>query len=170
MSEFTPDEICRLRELLDIEEIRKLGLLYSQLQDHGYLDRLAEIFTADAVCEFGPYGVWEGRETIRANYATVQIDLGGQPFAALHANAHHWIEMTAPGAAVGRRYLLDMLTTCAPEQNPLLWLGVYDEAYRKEGGAWKISRCSLQFLWPQRHLTPEFAAEFPPRAPAQPND
>jgi hypothetical protein len=166
MSEFTPEEIRRLRELLDIEEIRKLGLLYSQLQDHGQLDRLAALFTADAVCEFGPYGVWHGRETIRANYAQVQIDLGGQAFAALHANAHHWVEMTGPGQAVGRRYLLDMLTTRAPGENPLLWLGLYDEAYLKEDGVWRIARCSLQFLWPERHLSPGFSLEFPPRSPA----
>ena len=166
MSEFTPDEILRLRELLEVDAIRKLGLLYSQLQDHGYLDRLAEIFTVDAVCEFGPYGVWRGRQTIRDNYARVQVDLGGQPFAALHANAHHWVELTSPSTAVGRRYLLDMLTTRAPEQNPLLWLGIYDETYRKEEGTWKISRCSLQFLWPQRHVTPEFSEEFPPRPAA----
>lgn len=166
MTAFTPEEIRRLRELLDIEDIRKLGLLYSQLQDHGQLDRLAEIFTADAICEFGPYGLWQGRETIRANYAQVQAGLGGGPFAALHANAHHWVELTGPDRAVGRRYLLDMLTARAPDENPLLWLGIYDEDYRKEEGRWKIARCSLQFLWPQRHLSAGFSTEFPPRPSA----
>jgi hypothetical protein len=166
VTDFSPEEIRRLRELLEIEEIRKLGLLYSQLQDHGQLDRLAAIFTADAVCEFGPYGEWHGRDTIRANYAQVRIDFGGQPFFALHANAHHWVELTGPDQAVGRRYLLDMLTTRGPTENPLLWLGIYDEAYRKEDGCWKIARCSLQFLWPERHLSPGFSLEFPP-TPAQ---
>jgi len=162
MNDFSPDEIRRLRELLEMEDIRKLGLLYSQLQDHSQLDRAAAIFTEDALCEFGPYGAWQGRDTIRANYGQVLIDFGGQPFFALHANAHHWIELTGPGQAVGRRYLLDMLTTRGPTENPLLWLGIYDEAYRKEDGVWKIARCSLQFLWPERHLSPGFSIEFPP--------
>ena len=38
-----------LRRLLDTEDIRQLGLLYSQLQDHGYLERLVDIFTDDAI-------------------------------------------------------------------------------------------------------------------------
>jgi hypothetical protein len=164
MSDFTPAEIKRLRTLLDMEDIRKLGLLYSQLQDHAYLDRLADIFTEDALCEFGPYGVWQGRETIRRNYAQVQQDMGGQAFAALHANSHHWIEMTGPDTAVGRRYLLDLVTGRPKDEHPFIWLGLYDEAYRKENGAWKIARTSLQFLWPERHLTGDFPGEFPPRS------
>ena len=40
-----------------------------QAMDSGQIDALGDIFTEDAVCEFGPeYGNWEGRETIRANY------------------------------------------------------------------------------------------------------
>jgi hypothetical protein len=162
MSEFTAEEVQRLRNLLDVDDIKKLGLLYSQLQDHAYLDRLAAIFTEDAVCEFGPYGKWEGRETIRTNYAKVKQDMGGEAFAALHANSHHWVELTGPDTAVGRRYLLDLVTGRPKEEHPFIWLGLYDEAYRKENGTWKIARITLQFLWPERHLTGDFPGEFPP--------
>ena len=163
MSEFSAEEVRRLRELLEIEEIRKLGLLYSQLQDHGYLDRLLEIFTADALCQFGPYGEWRGVEEMRVNYAKVKQDMGGEAFAALHANSHHWVELTGPTTAVGRRYLLDLVLARPASEHPFLWLGLYDEEYRKEGGRWKIARTTLQFLWPERHLSGDFPGEFPPR-------
>ena len=43
-----------LADLLDIEGIRKLRLRYSYYLDALDLDALAGLFTADAVCEFGP--------------------------------------------------------------------------------------------------------------------
>ena len=72
MTDFTDGEIKELRELLEKEKIRKLKQLYSHLMDSHQIDALADIFTEDAVCEFGPeYGNWEGRETIRTNYKGV---------------------------------------------------------------------------------------------------
>ena len=162
--EFTAEEVKRLRTLLDIEDIRKLGLLYSQLQDHAYLDQLADIFTEDALCEFGPYGTWNGRQEIRENYAKVKEANGGSSFSALHANSHHWVEMTGPNPAVGRRYLLDLMTTRPKDQSPFIWLGLYDEEYRKVDGQWLIARTTLQFLWPEKHLTGDFPGTFPPKS------
>lgn len=166
MSEqFSADELGRLRKLLEIEDIRQLGVLYSQYLDHDYLEQLVELFAEDAVCEFGPYGVWKGRDTIYANYVEVERtsgdNPGSKPFQAMHASVNHWVELTGPDTAVGRRYLLDLLTNKAPEEHPFIWLAVYDEAYRKIDGVWKIQRSSLQFLWPQKHLAGDFPGRFP---------
>ena len=74
---FTDGEIKELRELLEKEKIRKLKQLYSHLMDSHQIDALADIFTEDAVCEFGPeYGNWEGRETIRTNYREEAVFAG----------------------------------------------------------------------------------------------
>jgi len=100
MSEFTADEVARLRERLEIEEIRKVRLLYSHLMDSHRIDELAELFTQDGVCVFGPFGRWEGRETIRTNFWKVE---GQQDtYRAIHNTCDHWLEMTGPDAAVGR--------------------------------------------------------------------
>jgi hypothetical protein len=40
--------------------------------------------------------------------------------------------------------------------NPLYWLGVYDEQYRRADGTWRISKQSLNFVWPQRMLNDGF--------------
>ena len=160
MSEFTADEMQELRELLEKEKIRKLKQLYSHLMDNGQIDALADIFTEDAVCEFGPeYGQWEGRETIRANYHGV-FDAQNR-FDAMHHITNHYIDLTGADTATGRSYLLDMVTTAKPEDQPIVWFGVYDEDYQKVNGTWLIKRCTLQFLWPQRMTMPSFDQDYP---------
>jgi hypothetical protein len=37
--------------------------------------------------------------------------------------------------------------------NPLYWLGVYDERYRRGDGGWRISKQSLNFVWPSECST-----------------
>jgi len=53
---FTLAETSRLRRLLEVKAIRQLCLdctFYMDLRD---LDRMIDLFTEDAVCEYGPYG------------------------------------------------------------------------------------------------------------------
>tara|TARA_B110000503_G_scaffold18925_1_gene28054 strand:- start:582 stop:1073 length:492 start_codon:yes stop_codon:yes gene_type:complete len=160
MTDLNGDEIKELRELLEKEKIRKLKQLYSHLMDSGQIDALADIFTEDAICEFGPeYGNWEGRETIRTNYHGV-FD-GQAPFSVMHHITNHYVEMIGPDTAEGRSYLLDVATSVEPEAQPIVWFGLYDEEYRKVDGQWLISKCSLQFLWPQRMTMPTFETPFP---------
>ena len=160
MTDITAGELKELRELLEIEKIRKLKMLYAHLMDSHQIDALADLFTEDAVCEFGPeYGNWEGRETIRANYHGV-FDEGDQ-FSAMHHQTNHFVDLTGPETAAGRSYLLDVMTTAKPEEQPIVWFGLYDEEYRKIKGQWLISKCSLQFLWPQRMTMPDFQSPYP---------
>jgi hypothetical protein len=157
---FTSEEIMRLRELLDIEAIRKTKLLYSQLMDSRDVDGLAEIFAEDAICEFGPYGEWHGRETIRSNYREVFKEAG--PYDGFHVTTNQWVELTSATTAVSRTYLIDTQHEPDPRTNPVIWYGLYDEEYVKVGTEWKISRCTLQFLWPRRLITGEWPGPFPP--------
>jgi len=83
---FTEEEQRQLRRLLDEDAIRLLTRHYSHFLDHHYLERLRQVFTEDVVCEFGPYGSWEGLETVLSNYQKVNEDMGGHPFVAMHAN------------------------------------------------------------------------------------
>jgi ketosteroid isomerase-like protein len=164
MSAFSAEEVRRLRALLEEDEIRKLRNLYSQYMDAAQIEDLASLFTEDGVCEFGPnFGRWEGRETIREKFQEVEDGAHGAVFAAMHSTSNHWVELTGPDTAVGRSYLIDMVTRKAADENPLVIVGVYEDAYRKLEGRWLIERCSLQFLWPQRNLTEGFPAPLPPR-------
>lgn len=143
-----------LEELLEIEEIRKLRVLYSHYFDGRDLDGLAGLFTEDAVCEFGPDfgGDWVGRETIRENYAKVHARHGGVAHSFMHAVTNPWIEITSPDRARGRCYLLDINTTVPRGENPLTLLGIYVDDYLKVGGRWYIDRTRIDFLWPDRRV------------------
>ena len=155
MSDFTREEMQELRELLEKEKIRKLKLLYSHLMDSNQIDALADLFTEDAICEFGPeFGNWEGQDAIRANYHGVFASQN--PFDAMHHVTNHYIDLTGPDTARGRSYLIDVVTTTEPDKQPIVWFGLYDEEYRKAKGEWKISKCSLQFLWPSKMVMPSF--------------
>ncbi len=163
MADFTAEEVQKLKGLLEMEEIRKVRMLYSQLMDSSRIDELADLFTEDGLCEFGPYGQWEGRETIRKNFKEVEgSHHGDTTFFAMHNTCDHWVELTGPDTAVGRSYLIDVVTQTPKEEQPIVWFGLYDEDYAKVDGQWLIKRCSLQFLWPERHLTEGFPGPFPP--------
>ena len=164
MSDFTAEEVRRLRALLEEDAIRKLRNLYSHYMDAAQIDELATLFTEDGVCEFGPsFGRWEGRETIRKKFQEVEDSAHGSAFYAMHNTSNHWVELTGPDTAVGRSYLIDLVTQRTRDENPIILLGVYDEAYRKVAGSWQINRFILQFLWPNRSLTEGFPETLPPR-------
>ena len=142
-----------LAKLVDIEDIKRLRILYSHLLDTNDLDRLVGLFTEDAVCDFG-LGIWTGRNELRDNWAKVhtQYDTNGTgSYPYLHSVTNHWIELTGPDSAEGRCYLLDWVTAQI-DRNPLLLLGVYADVYRKEAGVWRISHCRIDYVWPNRQV------------------
>ena len=100
-------------ELLAIEEIRNLRLEYSACFDHQDLDALVALFTDDAICDFGSYGVWNGRDTIRRNYQQNMAHVGSE-FDSIHVVTNPLIKLTGPATAHGRWYLLDLLTRQKP--------------------------------------------------------
>lgn len=151
---FSPEEIAELRKLLEVEKIRKVKNMYSQLMDARDIDALAEYFTEDAVCEYGPYGVWNGRETIRTNWHEVFKE--AIPYGGFHATTNMWIELTGPESAIARTYLHDISNEPDPRTDPVVWYGIYDEDFVKVDGVWKVSHCRLQFLWPKRLVTDDF--------------
>jgi hypothetical protein len=110
------------------------------------------LLTDDVVCEFGPEygGDWVGHETIRKNFLGY-MESEGQPWSVMHAITNHIIELTGPGTAKGRCYLID-LNLADADTNPLFLVGVYDDLYRKVDGRWLIDRTRIDFLWPDRHI------------------
>ncbi len=145
-------------ELLAIEEIKRLRIGYTVHCDAHDFDALAALFTEDAVCEFGEAfgGDWVGRSDIRANYER-EMRKAGSPFDTLHVVTNPWIELTGEDSAKGRWYLIDLMVrqdgaikTRGGSANPLLFLAIYEDRYRKVDGSWRISRTRLHFLWPEK--------------------
>jgi len=137
-----------IEELLEREAIKQVRILYSHYFDAGESDKLAALFTEDAVCEFDEAhgGSWVGRETIRANYATYKSK---KPYSFLHASTNPLIRLLGPDTANARWYLIDLLVSEGTE-NPVGLLGIYDDSYRKVDGEWLIEHTHIDFLWPKR--------------------
>ena len=141
-----------VEELLAIEEIKNLRIMYSHYIDGCDVPKLSELFCEDAVCEFGEEygGDWVGREAIRANYERY-TPAAIPPYSFMHAVTNPWIRLTGPDTANGRWYLLD-LNLFAGSENPLSLFGIYDDVYRKVDGCWLIARTRIDFLWPRREF------------------
>ena len=155
--ELDASEIDRLKKLLEVEAIKELRLSYNYLMDLRDLDQLINIFTDDALCEYGPYGSWTGKEEILSNYRGVFTGDLKAPFSSFHPNANHRVQLLTDTRAEGQVYLMDFVTHVSAKENPLLWLALYDEEYQKIKGQWKIARTSLQFFWPERHTKPPYS-------------
>ena len=152
-------------DLLDIESIKHLRALGSKHLDSGDLKALVDLYTEDAVCEFGPYGSWHGCDTFLANFAEAEPAFYQSGyFSNLHVVTNHVVEPTGPDTASDLVYLLDFVTGDMMREggNPLYWLGVYDERYRRADGRWRISKQSLNFVWPQRMLNDGFLDQHAP--------
>ena len=142
-----------IEELLEIEAIKKLRIMYSHYYDGQNVDDLVDLFTDDAVCEFGPDfgGDWVGKDQIRTNFT--QYSMGeGDAHGVMHAVTNPWIRLVDETTANGRWYLLD-LNTSEGVDNPLILFGIYDDVYKKVFGQWKIHRTKIDFLWPKRHYS-----------------
>ena len=141
-------------DLLAIENIKYLRVLYGHYLDTNNMDAIAELFAPDAVVDAG-LGVWRGRDEVRAGLAAAFADYdkqghGNYPF--LHAMANQWIEITGPDSAQGRTYLLDWATQRDPAESPLLLLATYADEYTRIDGNWYIDRSRLDIIWPARNI------------------
>lgn len=151
-----------IEELLDLEGVRQVRLAYSTYFDGQDVDGLATLFCEDAVCEFPEEfgGDWVGKDTIVANFAA-QMKAIGEPYDTMHVVANPWVVLDSDTTAHGRCYLLDLLTrqdagvlkSPGGHANPLLYLGMYEDEYRKENGEWKFARIRLPMFWPERTFT-----------------
>jgi hypothetical protein len=149
--------MTRIEKSIEREAVTQLRLGFAATLDTRNWEALAELHAEDAVCIYPEAlgGEWVGRKAIIDNI--VRLNEGGQPFAALHIVTNPWITIESPDFAKGRWYLVDFLTrqrtdfpSLGGHANPLAFLGIYHDEYKKIGEEWKIWRVRLEFLWPER--------------------
>jgi ketosteroid isomerase-like protein len=129
----------------DWAEICQLKSAYGWHYDAPDLEALVDLFTDDAVCVFGAYGTWHGKEEIRAGFAE-NVGAADNAFPSLHTFANPMIAIDGD-EATGKWYLLDFVLTGAADEPVLRVMGVYDERYRREDARWRIAHMHLTFLW-----------------------
>lgn len=160
MTVFAAEETAELRKLLEIEKIRKKQTLYSHLLDELRLDEWAELFTADALADWGPFGSCNGRAEILAR--SRPIVAGRLAYASLHMTTNLWIELTGPDTAASRADLMDVATDPDPRSHPVRFFGVYEFDWAQIDGDWKIACQRNRFLWPRRTAGEDFPLPLTP--------
>jgi ketosteroid isomerase-like protein len=130
---------ARIRRLEDIEALKQLKARYAGYCDENYdADRLAPLFTEDAIWDGGSMGRYEGREAIRAFFASADRAV---PFAIHHVT--NPIIKVDGDRATGRWYLWQPCTFHQGNQG--LWMaGRYDDIYRREADLWLFEHVTVE--------------------------
>ena len=127
----------RVQALEDAQALRNLKARYAEYCDAGYdADKIAEMFTEDAVWESEGLGKYEGREQIR------QFFRGASKIYtfAVHYNLNPHIEVNGDTARV--RWYTFMPCTVADGNRAVWRSGIDDEEYVRVDGEWKFKRKS----------------------------
>lgn len=129
----------RIRRLEDIEALKLLKSQYAECCDEAYdPDRLALLFTQDAIWDGEVLGRYEGREAIRAFFAAASKVM---PFA-IHHVTNPALEIDGD-RAYGRWHLWQPCVHVAGET--ALWIaGRYQDEYRREDGVWRFAKVSFR--------------------------
>jgi len=130
----------RITRLEDLNQIERLQRTYGYFVDKGQWTQLSELFTDDATLEIGGKGLFVGKKRV-LEYMQTAFGPDG-PKEGLLANHMQFqpIPDVAPGGTEGwirsRAYVMSIGGWGLP---------LYENAYRKENGVWKISRLSGPF-------------------------
>jgi ketosteroid isomerase-like protein len=128
-----------MRELHDIEAIKKLKARYIEACDGGWGGRLSHdhetmvaLFTEDCVWDGGAYGQRQGREGLREYY---RANDAAAKASAFHLLTNPIIEVDGD-RATGRWHLTIILSTAGGPSN--LICGAFDDEYRRTDEGWRI--------------------------------
>lgn len=134
-----PIDAAALRELRDIEEIRKLKSRYIEACDGGWggrashdADTIASLFTEDCEWDGGVFGNRQGREALRDYYRAIRPE--DNP-SAFHILTSPIIEVDGD-EATGSWHLTIVLTL--RDGSSQLLGGVFSDCYRRTGEGWRI--------------------------------
>jgi hypothetical protein len=132
----------RVARLEDQDAVENLQATFGYFFDKGLWEDTADLFTRSGSFEYGQSGVYIGQERIRR----ALLLFGPQGLAQGYLNNHMQLQSiitvaqdgtTATGRFQGPVQLSE------PGANGIWGVGIYENAYVKEGGVWKIA--SLHF-------------------------
>lgn len=135
------DELdARITHLEDMNQIERLQRTYGYFVDKGQWTHLSELFSEDATLEIGGKGIFLGKERVLEYMQTAfGADGAKQGMLANHMQFQSIPDVSADGDTGwirSRAYVMSMGGWGLP---------LYENAYTKEDGVWKISRLTGPF-------------------------
>jgi bile-acid 7alpha-dehydratase len=123
---------ARVRKLEDIEAIKKLKAKYWRCVDRKLWGEMTEVFTEEAVADYGPDIKLKGKQAI---VDFLKGSLGADTVITSHVGQRPEIELTGESTATGTWWLNDYIVM----QPNIRRRGYafYEDEYVKENGKWK---------------------------------
>lgn len=129
---------ARIGQLEAENEIENLQRIYGFYIDKQLWTQAADLFTEDATYEAGGSGVYRGRERILEYFHSQGPEGPNEGILNEHMQLQPVIHVSADGTAQGRWHHFSQEAVYGESH---FWgTGVYENEYRLEDGAWKISR------------------------------
>jgi hypothetical protein len=129
----------RVERLEDQDAIENLQAYFGYYFDKGLWDEVADLFAADGEFEYGQRGVYIGQDRIRR----ALLLFGPEGLGAGFLNNHMMLQpivTVAPDGRTATGRWQGMVQLADPGTNGLWGVGIYENAYVKDRGVWKIAR------------------------------
>lgn len=146
------DPPSRLDRLESLEALRDLKSRYARLADlalgspsAAHAAALADLFTNDAVANYGFFGTFTGRNALLNAFENILP-------AGTRWSAHYIVNplLTVNGdTAEGTwSFLIHAVPRNPPDAGQVTFFGQYAEKYRRNNGTWKISELVVSYSSP----------------------
>ena len=127
--------------LRDAKAIKKLQRAYGYYLDQGAVDQVADLFTDDATAEYVYFGVYAGKEHVKALLYAINGGAPGIKEGMLHEmlQVQPVVDVAPDGMTAKARWReIGMLGQYGKSAE---WEGgIYENEYRKVDGVWRISK------------------------------
>jgi len=127
-----------VRELHDIEAIKKLKAKYWRCLDRKLWNEMIDVFAEDAKADYGPKYKLDGREAI---LQFLKDNLGPDSVSTGHGGHTPEIEITGDSTARGV-WALNNYMVREPGTKLMEW-GHYEDEYVKQDGRWRIRHTKI---------------------------
>ena len=132
-----------LRHMQDVEAIKTLKARYCHLVDARKWDELEELWTDDAVCDYGFFGSYQGRKEIVNKFFRELVDSASS--FMVHMVHNPLVEVHGDEAS-GSWYLTAQ-TTIEPFKQAVWVMGIYQDRFKRVGRVWKLSSLKFEFKY-----------------------
>jgi hypothetical protein len=129
----------RVERLEDQDAIETLQAYYGYYFDKGLWSDAADLFAADGTFEYGQRGVYVGKDHIRR----AMLLFGPEGLSQGYLNNHMLLQpviTVAPDGRTATARWQGMVMLSEPGANGVWGVGLYENAYVKERGVWKIAK------------------------------
>jgi hypothetical protein len=129
----------RVARLEDQDAVENLQATFGYYFDKGLWEDAADLFAREGTFEYGQSGVYVGQQRIRR----AMLLFGPEGLSQGYLNNHMQLQpviVVAPDGRSATGRWQGMVQLAEPGANGTWGVGIYENAYVKEGGVWKLAK------------------------------